>query len=186
MNLIKEYSNCKEDLVYFIEKYIKLDNTLKFGVFTKRQDIYSLLKEDFFYNIKDDRITGKTTFLLCSLLWSALFNSNTRLSLIVKDYQKQDYCRKELYKLIESLPDWLYEELQHYTFNEFLFNNDSLITITALDIVNDSTIVCMDDIHLYSKEFINKIKKDYYYNAKKALDNNRLTFILMTENINQN
>jgi phage terminase large subunit-like protein len=108
---IKEYIKCKQDPIYFIEKYIKIV-TLDHGLVPfKLHDYQKRIVLDFHNHRKNivraARQIGKTTTVAAYFTYYILFNDNKTLAILANKAATAREILSRIQLAYESLPKWL-------------------------------------------------------------------------------
>lgn len=116
--LIEEYKKCRDDPIYFAEKYIKIVH-VDHGVIPIR--LYDYQKEIIMKSLLNRRVTvctsrqaGKTTTAVVILLHYVLFNDHKLVALLAN---KGDAAREILDRIklsFEELPQWLQSGIKYW------------------------------------------------------------------------
>ena len=107
---LQEYFRCKNDPVYFIEKYIKLsvaggDRTMP--LYGPQKDFIKAINDDHFVITLKTRQTGVSTVTQMWLAWVITFYKNVIIGAVSKSgLESTDFCRKTL-AMLDSLPEWI-------------------------------------------------------------------------------
>lgn len=148
--MLEEYLKCKEDPVYFIQKYMKI--IIK-GVGLRQIDLYPYQKK-MIQNLKDNRFNifatarqaGKSVAVCGFILWLVLF-SDTR-PLVAFLANKGGTAREILGKVklaFEHVPIWLQQGIIEWNKGSIEFENGSRIVAEATS---------SDSIRGYSIDFL--------------------------------
>lgn len=133
--LIKEIKKCKNDIIYFAEKYIKI-NTLDKGLkiielYPYQKDIIKKISENRFVVILSSRQSGKTTTCLIPILHGIIFNRNWAACILA---DKRDNAKKILDRLkimYENLPKWLQHGIKVWQKTYIELENGSFVLAEA-------------------------------------------------------
>lgn len=162
-----EYFKCKEDPIYFMEKYVKLslaggDRSVK--LYDKQKEF---IKEFYAKNhiiVLKTRQTGLSTIsqmLACHLV---SFYKNVVIGVISKSgAESTDFCRHVL-SMIDSLPAWLKPEFDKRTEQTFILKNGSKFYSSQVNDANPEgtlrgkslTLLILDE-----SAFVSKIDEAY-------------------------
>lgn len=131
--LKEELAKCQKDIFYFIEKYVKIEHTLKGVIPFKIRDYQRKLiegfKENRFCILLLPRQSGKTITTAAFLLWEAIFRFNWT---IVISSNKGKNAKEIIHKIkimYQHLPHWLKPGITDDGWNKesILFDNESRI-----------------------------------------------------------
>lgn len=133
---IQELQKCKEDIVYFAEKYCKVQNyntgkstNIQLNDFqktfledSKNNDLVSSLSE---------RRKGATTVLLIKLLWDIIFTEDKKAYHVSYRYNCIDYSKEQLMNMFNLLPIWMRLEIDIIQKTKIVFENNFELNFVA-------------------------------------------------------
>lgn len=165
---IKEYKRCMEDPVYFAERYIKIVHVDKglipIVLYDYQKRIIKAL-QDYRYNIVlSCRQSGKTTTMVCFLLWYVLFHKDKACAVLANKgaTARQIVGRIEL--AFMNLPKWLQQGVNTWNMGSFSLENGSSISsaATSSDSIRGSSFsVIMIDELAFIEHFSEFYKSTY-------------------------
>lgn len=165
---IKEYKRCMEDPVYFAERYIKIVHVDKglipIVLYDYQKRIIKAL-QDYRYNIVlSCRQSGKTTTMVCFLLWYVLFHRDKACAVLANKgaTARQIVGRIEL--AFMNLPKWLQQGVNTWNMGSFSLENGSSISsaATSSDSIRGSSFsVIMIDELAFIEHFSEFYKSTY-------------------------
>lgn len=146
---IKEYKKCMKDPVYFAERYIKIVHVDKglipITLYDYQKRILKALKENRFNIILSCRQSGKTTIIVCFLLWFVIFHADKRCAILANKgaTARQIVGRIELAYM--NLPKWLQQGVSDWNKGSFGLENGSSImsAATSSDSVRGESYSCV-------------------------------------------
>lgn len=169
---LNEYTKCSNDILYFIEKYLKRRDT-KTGdikpikLFTYQKDILKEYNENRFLILCTSRQVGISTLMCIIHLHIMIFNSDKKIlninNKLCNGVEKIDRI-KELYL---NLPYFLKPGVLSWNKKQIKFNNNSEIK-TASDILQTFDICHIDNFAHIPPNIINPI----YYKLISSVSSN--------------
>ena len=199
---IKEYKKCMKDPVYFAERYIKIVHVDKglipITLYDYQKRILKALKENRFNIILSCRQSGKTTIIVCFLLWFVIFHADKRCAILANKgaTARQIVGRIELAYM--NLPKWLQQGVSDWNKGSFGLENGSSImsAATSSDSVRGESYSCVkgnakvtildDNENIYYipidkcnqiQQGTNNMNKKYYYVYKITNNVNNKEYI---------
>ena len=199
---IKEYKKCMKDPVYFAERYIKIVHVDKglipITLYDYQKRILKALKENRFNIILSCRQSGKTTIIVCFLLWFVIFHADKRCAILANKgaTARQIVGRIELAYM--NLPKWLQQGVSDWNKGSFGLENGSSImsAATSSDSVRGESYSCVkgntkvtildDNENIYYipidkcnqiQQGTNNMNKKYYYVYKITNNLNNKEYI---------
>ena len=125
---IEEYIKCKEDPIYFCEKYVKIisldEGVINFKMFDFQKRFVKAAKENRFTIVRCGRQMGKTTTATGLLLHEGLFADNPSYIAILAN--KMDTAQEILDRIqmaYENLPLWLQQGVLAWNKRSFALEN---------------------------------------------------------------
>src|SRR5574343_1393250 len=108
----EEYKKCAQDPIYFMRKYVKIQNpneggTVPFDLYPFQEETLQRFHKDRFLLILKSRQLGITTLVSAYSLWQMIFNSDRNILVISI---KQEISKEIITKVRfanEHLPSWL-------------------------------------------------------------------------------
>lgn len=134
---VEEYKKCKEDPIYFIEKYIKIitvDYGLKdFVLYDYQKEIINTLKNNRYVLILQARQSGKTALMSAYLVWKALFFADSSHCIVANKHDTAKSIMQRVKSMYDSLEvDYLrMADQNRWSKTEIAFNNKSYILSCA-------------------------------------------------------
>jgi len=126
MNFVEECVKCKNDIVYFIEKYVKIlhykRGLIPFELFDYQKRLLKTYEEDRFVILKKFRQGGFTTLTGMYGLWRCLFFNDQRFLILHKTDKEAMYHAKMIQRAIDYLPDQFQVLLTHSNGHEKRFD----------------------------------------------------------------
>lgn len=170
---IMELKRCKNDPVYFITKYVKIQHPTKGSVPFELFD-YQLEMIDAIHNNKDtillcSRQLGKTTVVSMYILWWTTFHEDIKAIIASKAMSHATEIMSRIKYAYEELPDWLKAGCKFYNRTSIEFDNGSRIkseaTTEKTGRGDSPTIVFLDEIAFISK----RIQEELWASLAPAL-----------------
>lgn len=132
---LKEWMKCKEDPIYFINKYYKIV-TLDQGLVTitlrdYQEEFIELIHGERFVISKQARQMGKTDSVAGYICWYLIFNDDVQVGILA---HKSAGAREVLSRIqtgYEHLPDWLQQGVVEWNKGNFELENGSKVITSA-------------------------------------------------------
>lgn len=126
-----EILKCRNDIMYFIEHYVKLPNCGKI-VLKDWQKVYLRhLVDGNDAMLSDKRQAGKTTINAIYVIWSANFHPQSRCTFITTTKQIS-HTSKIMIDILNLLPRWMCSAIgDDIHMKHICFSNGSVIVITS-------------------------------------------------------
>lgn len=132
---IEEFIKCKDDPIYFAEKYIKIlhvdHGLIKLKLYDYQTEMIQLMKENRFVAANMARQMGKSTVVCAFILWFIIFHEHKHVAILAN---KGDTARKILSGIqlaYQHLPDWLKHGVVEWNKGSFELENGSRIIACA-------------------------------------------------------
>jgi hypothetical protein len=132
---VEEYIKCSQDVIYFVEKYMKIINVdrglIPFKPYGYQKDMLISMAENRYTCIATARQAGKSTTTCAFVLWYVLFNKAKTVALLAN---KGDTAREILSKIqlaYQHLPKWLQQGVREWNKGSLELENDSRIIAAA-------------------------------------------------------
>lgn len=128
---VREFRKCMKDPVYFAEKYIKIVHVDKglipIKLYEYQKRILNALKEHRFNIILSCRQSGKTTLVVCFLVWYVIFHADKACAVLANKgaTARQIVGRMEL--AYQNLPKFLQQGVSAWNMGSFSLENGSSI-----------------------------------------------------------
>lgn len=132
---IQEMIKCRDDVLYFVENYVKIV-TLDYGevLFEPRdyqKETLKLLSKNRFFIGLWSRQSGKTTVVAAYALWYAIFNEDKNIGMVSNKESSAKRILDNMKRMYESLPAWLKPGVTEYAKTSITFENGSKLIISA-------------------------------------------------------
>jgi len=133
--MIKEMKKCKENILYFAEKYfyiINLDRgreTIDLHPCQKR--VMRKMRDNRFFILLASRQIGKSTLMTIYILWYACFMDDQRVLLVANKEATAIEIFQRVRMAFEELPIWLKPGVKEYGKTSMTLDNGSRIGITT-------------------------------------------------------
>ena len=132
---IAEYEKCKNDIVYFSEKYIKIVHVdhglIPITLYDYQKEIIEECDKNRRVTVVTSRQAGKTTTAVCIILHYVLFNPYKLVALLAN---KQDSAVEIMHRIkvaYEALPKWMQQGVVKWEEKTSSFENGSKIIASA-------------------------------------------------------
>jgi hypothetical protein len=133
--MIKEMKKCKDNILYFAEKYfyiINLDRgreTIDLHPCQKR--VMRKMRDNRFFILLASRQIGKSTLMTIYILWYACFMDDQRVLLVANKEATAIEIFQRVRMAFEELPIWLKPGVKEYGKTSMTLDNGSRIGITT-------------------------------------------------------
>jgi hypothetical protein len=128
---IIEYVRCKNDPVYFTEKYIKIVNVdeglVPFNMYKFQKKLIKNFHQNRFNICKMPRQTGKSTTVVSFLLHYAIFNDNVNIGILANKAATARDLLGRLQLAYENLPRWMQQGIIAWNKGSMELENGSKI-----------------------------------------------------------
>ena len=194
---LKEYFKCKNDPIYFIEKYIKLsvaggDKTLP--LYEPQKDFIKTFMEQHHIITLKSRQTGVSTVTQMMLCWITVFFKSVVIGVVSKSGpESTDFCRKTL-AMLDNLPEWLQPKYSKRAEQQFITTDGVQFYSSQVNDSNPEALLrgkALTILVLDEAAFISKIDAAYtgcapaLFKAQQAAKQNGVpygTIIISTPN----
>lgn len=134
-NNITELLKCRDDILYFITKYVKIvtldHGEVLFDPYPYQKETLELLQNNRFFIGLWARQSGKTTIVAAFALWYAIFHSNKNIGIVSNKETSAKRILDNIKKMYESLPIWLKPGVKEYAKTTLTFDNETRLIISA-------------------------------------------------------
>lgn len=128
---VLELKRCKEDPIYFMEKYIKVMHPKKgavpFVLYEYQKEMVMAIHENKDTILLCSRQMGKTTVAAMYILWFATFQKDRRCIIASKAMSHAVAIQSRVKFAYEALPSWLKAGCKFYNRTSIEFDNGSVI-----------------------------------------------------------
>jgi len=132
---ITELMKCKNDPVYFMRTYIKVQHpvkgTIPFNLFDYQERFVRHMQDNRFTITLQPRQCGKTLTVAMYLLWYAMFNKDATLLIASKNQGHALEIAARVRFAYEELPNWIKCGYKYYNRHNIEFDNGSRIISEA-------------------------------------------------------
>lgn len=129
--LLKEFTKCKEDPVYFISNYIKVVHPIfglvNFDLYPFQRMLISEFKANRFSILRKFRQAGCTTLVASYALWKCIFTPHYKVVILSKDDDASMEVLSRMKTAYDELPEWLKPPLKKDSAHALKFVNGSEI-----------------------------------------------------------
>jgi len=134
-DIVAEYARCSQDVIYFVEKYMKIINVdrglINFDPYDYQREMLKSMTDERYTIIATARQAGKSTVTVAFILWYILFNSDKTVALLAN---KGETAREILGKVqlaYQHLPKWLQQGVTEWNKGSFELENNSRVIAAA-------------------------------------------------------
>ena len=132
---IIEFLKCKDNPVYFAEKYVKIVNVdrglIPFDMYDFQKKLIKRFHEHRFNICKMPRQTGKSTTVVSYLLHYAIFNDNSNIAILANKASTARDLLNRLQTAYENLPKWLQQGVLAWNKGSLEIENGSKIVAAS-------------------------------------------------------
>ena len=132
---ILEFMRCKEDPVYFANRYIKIvsldEGLVPFRMYPFQKKLISNFHENRFNICKMPRQTGKSTTVVSYLLHYAVFNDNINIAILANKASTARDLLGRLQLAYENLPRWMQQGIISWNKGSLELENGSKISANS-------------------------------------------------------
>jgi len=133
--MVVEYEKCRHDVLYFAEHYMKIININKgliaFEPYDYQREMLRTFEQERNTIVTTARQAGKSTTVVCFVLWYILFNPNKTVALLAN---KGETAREILGKVrlaYQHLPKWMQQGVVEWRKGAFSLENNSRVLAAA-------------------------------------------------------
>lgn len=170
MNNIMEYVKCRDDIFYFMEKYLKLE--LRGYQIDELVNINSI-KNGNVLSVLGHRQSGITLINYVHLLWSALFGTGKSSIIVVRNVFSEHLVHTSIKKLYDIFAlNWDANQTRYHMLPSTLtgcrikFSNESIIMTSTYDRAIVETLGHRFDYMFFDEAF-------FYYHSSTVIENMR-------------
>jgi len=121
-----EYRKCKQDAIYFITKYVKIElpgGSIPMPMYEVQKDYLTKLITNHHVVSLKSRQTGISTTTQAYITWVHTFFKGVVVGVVSKDGEEAtDFCRKTM-SMIESIPKWMRPTYKKQTEQTYILDN---------------------------------------------------------------
>lgn len=134
-DLVQEYIRCSQDIVYFVETYMKIISIdrglVNFSLYPYQKQMLVNFADNRFNIVTTARQAGKSTTTCAFILWYIIFNADKTVALLAN---KGDTAREILGRVqlaYQHLPKWLQQGVKEWNKGSFELENNSRVLAAA-------------------------------------------------------
>ena len=132
---IEEFINCRDDIVYFLEKYVKIvhvdEGLIPFTLFPFQKDLIHTLTKNRNVIVKTGRQVGKSTTTLGWLLHYVLFNQSKTVGILANKAATARELLSRIQIAYQHLPKFLQQGLKEWNKGSLELENGSKIIASS-------------------------------------------------------
>ena len=132
---IEEYISCRDDIVYFLEKYVKIvhvdEGLIPFTLFPFQKDLINTLTDNRNVIVKTGRQVGKSTTTLGWLLHYVLFNESKTVGILANKAATARELLNRIQIAYQHLPKFLQQGLKEWNKGSLELENGSKIIASS-------------------------------------------------------
>lgn len=148
----KEIKKCKENPVYFINKYSG------HNLYPKQSTVINKINNEYCVMVKAPRQSGKSLVVQDSIVYRLIFNDDVKISLCSFNRNNTQYNFDLVVKFIENLPTPFNNKITYRSNNTISLDNGSSLTI------NDALLYLADVVYYDEFAFFSPLQvKNYFY-----------------------
>lgn len=134
-DLVQEYIRCSQDIIYFVEKYMKIISVdkglINFNLYPYQKIMLKNFCDGRFNIVTTARQAGKSTTTCAFILWFIIFHADKTVALLAN---KGDTAREILGRVqlaYQHLPRWLQQGVSEWNKGSFVLENNSRVIAAA-------------------------------------------------------
>lgn len=185
---VEEVIKCSQDVVYFIENYVKIINLdeglVPFNMYPFQQDMANMITDNRFSVIKTCRQAGKTTTSAAVILWHVLFNESYTIAILANKLSTAREILSRVQRAYENLPMWLQQGVIVWNKTSIELENGSQIIASS---TASSAIRGYSINFLYLDEFAfvpRNIQDDFFTSVYPTIISGTNTKVVITSTPN--
>jgi len=132
---IEEFITCRDDIVYFLEKYVKIvhvdEGLIPFTLFPFQKDLINTLTDNRNVIVKTGRQVGKSTTTLGWLLHYVLFNESKTVGILANKAATARELLNRIQIAYQHLPKFLQQGLKEWNKGSLELENGSKIIASS-------------------------------------------------------
>lgn len=133
--LVQEYIKCKEDVVYFVTKYMKIININKglvnFVPYPYQENMLKTMADERYTVIATARQAGKSTTTCGFILWYIIFHADKTVALLANKGETAREILGRIQLAYQHLPKWLQQGVKEWNKGSFELENNSRVIAAA-------------------------------------------------------
>ena len=180
---IIEFVRCKNDPVYFTEKYIKIVNVdeglVGFEMYPFQRKLIRNFHENRFNICKMPRQTGKSTTVVSYLLHYAIFNDNVNIGILANKAATARDLLGRLQLAYENLPRWMQQGIVAWNKGSMELENGSKIIAAS---TSASAVRGMSFNIIFLDEFAfvaNHLADDFFASVYPTISSGKSTKVII-------
>lgn len=134
-DLVQEYMKCKEDVVYFVTKYMKIININKglinFIPYPYQENMLKTMADERYTVIATARQAGKSTTTCGFILWYIIFHADKTVALLANKGETAREILGRIQLAYQHLPKWLQQGVKEWNKGSFELENNSRVIAAA-------------------------------------------------------
>lgn len=184
--LKEEWLKCKEDPIYFAEKYIHVIHVdrgfIKIELYDYQKEIITKITSSRRVSVVTSRQAGKTTTAACIILHYILFNRHKLVGLLAQDAAGAREILDRIKQAYEALPEWLQQGVIEWNKGRIELENGCKVLAAA---TRSSTIRGKSCAFIYIDEvaFVDKWD-DFFKSVYPTISSGDETKLLLTSTPN--
>ena len=180
---IVEFVRCKDDPVYFTEKYIKIVNVdeglVGFDMYKFQKKLIRNFHKHRFNICKMPRQTGKSTTVVSYLLHYAIFNDNVNIGILANKAATARDLLGRLQLAYENLPSWMQQGIVAWNKGSMELENGSKIIAAS---TSASAVRGMSFNIIFLDEFAfvqNHLADDFFASVYPTISSGKSTKVII-------
>jgi len=131
-NDVNEFKSCKDDILYFAEKYIRINDKL-IKLYPKQKEILSSWRDNRYNITNSSRQSGVSTLYAIFLLHTCIFHRDITNVILSSSQHGSDHMRELIINLHNNLPNLLKDEINRHDKENLIFMNGSRIKFSSFN-----------------------------------------------------
>ena len=180
---VREFLKCKDDPVYFTEKYIKIVNVdeglVTFNMYKFQKKLLKNFHKHRFNICKMPRQTGKSTTVVSYLLHYAIFNDNVNIGILANKAATARDLLGRLQLAYENLPRWMQQGIIAWNKGSMELENGSKIIAAS---TSASAVRGMSFNIIFLDEFAfvqNHLADDFFASVYPTISSGKSTKVII-------
>lgn len=145
-DMLREYTKCSQDIVYFIENYfhcINLDKGLiLMKLWDKQAEVLRSFQHERFNCICASRQIGKTLMYSAFVVWCIVFQNDKKIALLANKQETVKEILRNIKRGYEELPMWLQQGIVEWNKESIIVESDSSVKVYATSSDNVRGLSC--------------------------------------------
>ena len=185
---VKEYIRCKQDPVYFAQKYVQIVTLDKgfvpIDLYPFQKKTIQDIRDNRFVVMKAGRQVGKTTVVVAYMLWYILFEEDKLVAILANKAKTSREILNRIKLAYEALPLWLQQGVRAWNKGDIELENNCRI---LADSTSGSAARGYSISFLYLDEFAfvpNNVAEEFFTSVYPTISSGKTSKILISSTPN--